>query len=132
MSFNGRRAARIKNMATGPLLMRFPKPIGREMSFRIYRLTEKRHRVRGRKRAFAQTITTPRRQYFGAWPGRNEQAGQMGSSTAAHRQHEGAEAKNSNARRRRPQRERKNSRSASFSLGLSFWNFSATCSASPR
>src|SRR2546428_2908710 len=29
-------------------------------------------------------------------------------------------------------RERRNSRSASFSLGLSFWNFSVTCSASPR
>src|SRR6266446_7544641 len=46
-------------MATCPLLMRFPQPIGRGMSFRIYRLAEKRHKVRDRKRAFAQTITTP-------------------------------------------------------------------------
>src|SRR6266700_636645 len=71
MSFNGRGAARIENMATVPLLMCFPKPIGRGMSFRIYRLAEKRHKVRGEKRAFAQTITTPGRRYRRAWPGRN-------------------------------------------------------------
>src|SRR6266487_5533857 len=41
------------------------------MSFRIYRLAEKRHKVRGEKRAFAQTITTPGRRYRGGWPGRN-------------------------------------------------------------
>src|SRR6266571_3112457 len=58
-------------MATVPLLMCFPQPIGRGMSFRIYRLAEKRHKVRGEKRAFAQTITTPGRRYRGGWPGRN-------------------------------------------------------------
>src|SRR6266851_8332690 len=64
-------AAMIENMATGPLLVCFPKPIGRGMSFRIYRLAEKRHKVRGRKRAFAQTITTPGGRDWRGWPGRN-------------------------------------------------------------
>ena len=79
-------------MATGPLSVCFPKPMGRGMSFRIYRLAEKRHRVRGEKRAFAQTITTPGGRDWRGWPGRNGQAGQLGRSRAAHRQHEGAQA----------------------------------------
>src|SRR5437867_6524038 len=117
-------------MATGPLSVSFPQPIGRGMSFRIYRLAEKRHKVRDRKRAFAQTITTPRRRYRGGWPGRNEQAEHLGRSVL--RTDNMKERRpNSSARRRRPQRERRNSSRASFSAGFNFSNFFVTCSASP-
>src|SRR5260370_24690376 len=111
-------------MATDPLSVCFPKPIRRGMSFRIYRLAEKKHMAGGEKRAFAQTITTPGGRDWRGWPGRNGQAGQLESGRDAHRKQGREEAQNSNPQRRPPPKRRRNSSTDSISAGWHFLHFS--------